>query len=173
MGKMATMRPRCSVHKKSRIAIGREIVPVRSAFLDGSFLFSVWRGYRGAPQTMDFIGGQGDQPFVFSSDMEVLEDFSPLSTNATYWRTCQDTFEGAMPQCLRGDACGGFATGKYSQTIVGKRRWFPQLKEEPIFQGKVYFEFHFWWKSIIGKGSLHKLLGRRGWFPQLWTQEEG
>ena len=102
--------------QKGCIAIGREI------FLDGSFLFSVWRGYRGAPQTMDFIGGQGDQPFVFSSDMEVLEDFSPLSTNATYWRTCQDTFEGAMPQCLRGDACGGFATGKYSQTIVGKRR---------------------------------------------------
>ena len=65
-GKMATMRPRGSVHKKGCIAIGREIVPVRSAFLDGSFLFSVWRGYRGAPQTMDFIGGQGDQPFVFS-----------------------------------------------------------------------------------------------------------
>ena len=67
---------------------------------------------------MDFIGGQGDQPFVFSSDMEVLEDFSPLSTNATYWRTCQDTFEGAMPPCLRRDACGGLAAGKYSQTIV-------------------------------------------------------
>ena len=131
-GKMATMRPRGSVHKKKGcIAIGREIVPVRSAFLDGSFLFSVWRGYEGAPQTMDFVGDQGDQSFVFfwssPSDMEVLEDFSPLSTNATYWRTCQDPFEGAMPQCLRGDACGGFATGKYSQTIVGKRYfdfWF-------------------------------------------------
>ena len=55
--------------QKGCIAIGREIVPVRSAFLDGSFLFSVWRGYRGAPQTMDFIGGQGDQPFVFSLEL--------------------------------------------------------------------------------------------------------
>ena len=67
--------------------------------------------------------------FLWSSpsDMEVLEDFSPLSTNATYWRTCQDPFEGAMPQCLRGDACGGFATDKYSQTIIEKRNfdfWF-------------------------------------------------
>ena len=49
--------------QKGCIAIGREI------FLDGSFLFSVWRGYRGAPQTMDFIGGQGDQPFVFSLEL--------------------------------------------------------------------------------------------------------
>ena len=51
--------------KKGCIAIGREIVPVRSAFLDGSFLFSVWRGYEGAPQTMDVVGDQGDQSFVF------------------------------------------------------------------------------------------------------------
>ena len=47
---------------KSCIAIGREI-------LDGNFLFSVWRGYRGAPQTKDYIGGQGDQPFVFSLEL--------------------------------------------------------------------------------------------------------
>ena len=68
---------------------------------------------------MDFIGGQGDQPFVFSSDMEVLEDFSPLSTNATYWKTNQDTSEGAMPRCRMRDACGGCAKGKYSQ-ITGE-----------------------------------------------------
>ena len=57
----------------------------------------------------------------FPSDMEVLEDFSPLSTNATYWKTCQDTSEGAMPRCRMRDACGGCAKGKYSQIIVGKR----------------------------------------------------
>ena len=55
--------------QKSCIAIGREIVPGRSAFLDGSFLFSVWRGYEGALQTMGFVGGQGDQPFVFSLEL--------------------------------------------------------------------------------------------------------
>ena len=75
---------------------------------------------------MDFAGDQGDQSFDFflwssPSDMEVLEDFSPLSTNATYWKTCQDTSEGAMPRCLMRDACGGCAKGKYSQIIVGKR----------------------------------------------------
>ena len=55
--------------QKSCIAIGREVAPVRSAFLDGSFSFSVWRGYEGAPQTMDFVGDQGDQPFVFSLEL--------------------------------------------------------------------------------------------------------
>ena len=74
-------------------------------------MLSVSRGHKGALQAFVFVGDQG-------SDMEVLEDFSPLSTNATYWRTCQDTFEGAMPPCLRRDACGGLAAGKYSQTIV-------------------------------------------------------
>ena len=59
-----------------------------------------------------FVGGQG-------GDTEVLEDFSPLSTNATYWKTCQDTFEGAMSQCPLRDACGGCAKGKYSQ-ITGE-----------------------------------------------------
>ena len=34
-----------------------------------------------------FVGGLG-------GDTEVLEDFSPLSTNATYWKTCQDTLKG-------------------------------------------------------------------------------
>ena len=34
-----------------------------------------------------FVGGLG-------GDTEVLEDFSPLSTNATYWETCQDTLKG-------------------------------------------------------------------------------
>ena len=93
----------------------------------------------------------------FPSDMEVLEDFSPLSTNATYWKTNQYTSKGAMPRCRMRDACGGCAKGKYSQTIVGHRattRGLSQLKDEQIFQGKVYFEFHFWWKSIIGKGGL-------------------
>ena len=55
--------------QKSCIAIGREVAPVGSAFLDGSLLFSVWRGYEGALQTMDFVGGQGDQPFVFSLEL--------------------------------------------------------------------------------------------------------
>ena len=40
--------------QKSCIAIGREVAPVRSAFLDGSFLFSVWRGYEGALQGNEF-----------------------------------------------------------------------------------------------------------------------
>ena len=61
--------------------------------------------------------------FIFvgelGGDAEVLEDFSPLSTNATYWKTCQDTFEGAMAQCPLRDACGGCAKGKYSQ-ITGE-----------------------------------------------------
>ena len=78
-------------------------------------MLSLWRGYEGALQAFVFVGEQG-------GDAEVLEDFSPLSTNATYWKTCQDTFEGAMPRCLRRDACGGRAKGKYSQIIVGKRR---------------------------------------------------
>ena len=55
--------------QKSCIAIGREVAPVRNTSLDGSFLFSVWRGYEGALQTMDFVGGQGDQPFVFSLEL--------------------------------------------------------------------------------------------------------
>ena len=61
--------------------------------------------------------------FIFvgelGGDAEVLEDFSPLSTHATYWETRQDTFEGAMAQCPLRDACGGCAKGKYSQ-ITGE-----------------------------------------------------
>ena len=52
-------------------------------------------------------------------DAEVLEDFSPLSTNATYWKTRQDTLEGSKTPCPLRDACGGCAKGKYSQ-ITGE-----------------------------------------------------
>ena len=64
---------------------------------------------------------------TMGGDTEVLEDFSPLSTNATYWKTCQDTFEGAMSRCPMRDACGGCAKGKYSQISVGGRGCFPRL----------------------------------------------
>ena len=67
--------------------------------------------------------------FLWSSpsDMEVLEDFSPLSTNATYWKTNQDTSEGAMPRCRMRDACGGCAKGKYSQISGEERGCFPHI----------------------------------------------
>ena len=57
--------------------------------------------------------------------------------------------------CMVGGACGGCAKGKYSQ-ITGeegmisatmdirggiRKEWFSIL----IFQGKVYFDFHFKW----------------------------
>ena len=48
-------------------------------------------------------------------DAEVLEDFSPLSTNATYWKTRRDTREGSKAPCPLRDACSGCAKGKYSQ----------------------------------------------------------
>ena len=64
---------------------------------------------------------------TMGGDAEVLEDFSPLSTNATYWKTCQDTFEGAMSRCPMRDACGGCAKGKYSQISVEKRGCFPRI----------------------------------------------
>ena len=51
--------------QKSCIAIGREVAPVRNTSLDGSFLFSVWRGHEGALQALIFVGDQGDQAFVF------------------------------------------------------------------------------------------------------------
>ena len=76
--------------------------------------------YEGALQAFVFVGEQG-------GDTEVLEDFSPLSTNATYWKTCQDTLEGAMPRCRMREACGGCAKGKYSQISVGKRGCFPRI----------------------------------------------
>ena len=107
------MRPQGHHPQKSCIDLGRDVAQEREYVFGLKFhaFFMAWSGY---------VGARG-------GDMEALEDFSPLSTNATYWRACQDTFEGAMPQCLRGDACGGFATGKYSQTIVGKKYfdfWF-------------------------------------------------
>ena len=37
--------------------------------------------YEGARPAFVFVGEQG-------GDTEVLEDLSPLSTNATYWKTC-------------------------------------------------------------------------------------
>ena len=52
-------------------------------------------------------------------DAEVLEDFSPLSTNATYWKTDKNTLEGSKAPCPLKDACGGCAKGKYSQ-ITGE-----------------------------------------------------
>ena len=52
-------------------------------------------------------------------DAEVLEDFSPLSTNATYWKTRRDTREGSKAPCPLRDACSGCAKGKYSQ-ITGE-----------------------------------------------------
>ena len=60
-------------------------------------------------------------------DAEVLEDFSPLSTNATYWKTCKDTLEGARPRRQMRDACGGCAKGKYSQISGEERGCFPRI----------------------------------------------
>ena len=55
-------------------------------------MLSLWRVrdmlvrevYEGALQAFVFVGDQG-------GDMEVLEDFSPLSTNATCWKACNVT----------------------------------------------------------------------------------
>ena len=59
-------------------------------------------------------------------DAEVLEDFSPLSTNATYWKTRQNTFGGAVSRCPMRDECGGCSKGKYSPinvAVIFKNYW--------------------------------------------------
>ena len=83
-------------------------------------MLSVWRGHEGALQAFVFVGDQG-------SDMEVLEDFSPLSTNATCWKACNVTTEGAKPLCQMRDACCGCAEGKYSQISGEERGCFPHI----------------------------------------------
>ena len=117
------MRPQKTLPtQKSCIAIGRERVTDSEYFLK---YFPICFSVDMLVQEVDeetrpafvFVGGQG-------GDAEVLEDFSPLSTNATYWKTCQDTFEGAMSQCPLRDACGGCAKGKYSQISMGREDAF-------------------------------------------------
>ena len=83
-------------------------------------------------------------------DAEVLEDFSPLSTNATYWKTRQDTFEGSKAPCPLRDACGGCAKGKYSQ-ITG---------EEGVISATMDI------RGGIRKEYLHTKLERGADFPR-------
>ena len=81
------MRPqekKLSTSQNSCIAIGRERVTIVSISWNIShFCVAVrWN------ERLYLLA------FLFGGDTEVLEDFSPLSTNATYWKTCQDTLKG-------------------------------------------------------------------------------
>ena len=77
-------RKKLSTPQNSCIAIGRERVTIVSISWNIShFCVAVrWN------ERLVLLA------FLFSGDTEVLEDFSPLSTNATYWETCQDTLKG-------------------------------------------------------------------------------
>ena len=80
----ASPRKKLSTSQNSYIAIGRERVTIVSISWNIShFCFAVrWN------ERLYLLA------FLFGGDTEVLEDFSPLSTNATYWKTCQDTLKG-------------------------------------------------------------------------------
>ena len=77
-------RKKLSTPQNSCIAIGRERVTIVSISWNIShFCFAVrWN------ERLFLLA------FLFGGDTEVLEDFSPLSTNATYWETYQDTLKG-------------------------------------------------------------------------------
>ena len=80
----ASPRKKLSTSQNSYIAIGRERVTIVSISWNIShFCFAVrWN------ERLYLLA------FLFGGDTEVLEDFSPLSTNATYWKTRQDTLKG-------------------------------------------------------------------------------
>ena len=80
----AFLKKNCPHHQNSCIAIGRERVTIVSISWNIShFCVAVrWN------ERLYLLA------FLFGGDTEVLEDFSPLSTNATYWKTCQDTLKG-------------------------------------------------------------------------------
>ena len=142
--------PKNTVHKKICIAISRERVTESKYFLK----------YCPVCFSADMLVREVDEEtrpaFIFvgelGGDAEVLEDFSPLSTNATYWKTCQDTFEGAMSQCPLRDACGGCAKGKYSQISMGGEDAF-RIDTQKWRAARSF---------LRGHGIIHKLLGRRG-----------